>query len=261
MSLAAPAGAAGHVRRLYLPSETVVHRLPGHLKLVAALGFVCAVVATPRERFWAFGAHALALGTVVAIARIPVRTLLGRMTIEIPFVAFALLLPVLSTGPRVDVLGMALSVDGLLAAWNILAKATLGLTTSIVLSATTDVRDLLAGLARLRTPPLIVQIAGFMIRYGDVVVDETRRMRIARESRGFVARDLRQLATLSRAVAAMFIRVYERGERVHLAMLSRGYTGQPPGLAEAPATGVQWATALSLPMAAAAVAAACWIVS
>jgi cobalt/nickel transport system permease protein len=66
---------------------------------------------------------------------------------------------------------------------------------------------------------------GFMIRYVDVVSDEMRRMRIARESRGFTARDPRHWPVVARSLGALFIRSYERGERVHLAMVSRGYTG------------------------------------
>jgi cobalt/nickel transport system permease protein len=70
-----------------------------------------------------------------------------------------------------------------------------------------------------------VQIMGFMIRYVDVVSDEMRRMRIALESRGFSARNPRHWPVLARSAGALFIRSYERGERVHLAMVSRGYTG------------------------------------
>ena len=80
--------------------------------------------------------------------------------------------------------------------------------------------DLLLGLQRLRLPELLVTIASFMLRYVDVVSDEMRRMRIARASRGFDAGGPRSLAGASRRPAgALFIRSYERGERVHLAML------------------------------------------
>ena len=53
-------------------------------------------------------------------------------------------------------------------------------------------------------------------------------MRIARESRGFEARDVRHCRCSRRSAGALFIRSYERGERVHLAMLSRGYAGSMP---------------------------------
>ena len=73
-------------------------------------------------------------------------------------------------------------------------------------------------------------IAGFALRYVEVVVAELRRMRVARDTRCFRARDLRQARTLAQAAAALFIRSYERGERVHVAMLSRGYAGRLPDL-------------------------------
>lgn len=110
-------------------------------------------------------------------------------------------------------LGLSLSAPGLWAAWNILAKATLGVVASILLAATTEPRMMLLGAERLRLPRLLVQIATFMLRYLDVILDQMRRMRIARESRGFVARDLRQAPVLAKSAGALFIRAYERGER------------------------------------------------
>jgi cobalt/nickel transport system permease protein len=69
---------------------------------------------------------------------------------------------------------------------------------------------------------------GFMLRYLEVVGDELRRMRIASASRGFSARDPRHWPVLAKGVGALFIRSFERGERVHLAMVSRGYSGRLP---------------------------------
>jgi cobalt/nickel transport system permease protein len=233
--------------------RSTVHRLPAHTKLVAALAFVVLVVLTPREQVWAFGVYALLLAAVARRARIPARTIGRRMLVEVPFVVFAVLMPFLGTGEQVVVLGVHLSVEGLWAAWNVLAKATLGVVTSILLAATTDLRELLIGLERLRMPSLLVQIMTFMVRYGDVVADEMHRMRIARESRGFVARDVRQIPVVARSAGALFIRTYERGERVHLAMLSRGYTGRMPRLDDTATLPRQWVVALSLPGAALAV--------
>jgi cobalt/nickel transport system permease protein len=103
-----------------------------------------------------------------------------------------------------------------------------------------------------------VQIASFMIRYGDVVTDEMRRMRIARESRGFEARGPRHWGVLGKTAGALFIRSYERGERVHLAMVSRGYAGSMPVIDEATATRAQWSQAAVLPLAALAVCLVGW---
>lgn len=81
-------------------------------------------------------------------------------------------------------------------------------------------------------------------------------MRIARESRGFRARSVRQWRVLAGSLGALFIRSYERGERVHLAMLSRGYAGRLPFARELTASRRQWAEALVLPGAGIAILAA-----
>jgi len=78
-------------------------------------------------------------------------------------------------------------------------------------------------------PEMLVQIMGFMIRYLDVVTGEMARMTTAMRSRGCDPRSPRHWPMLARSLGALFIRSYERGERVHLAMLSRGYTGTLPG--------------------------------
>ncbi|WP_149179647.1 cobalt ECF transporter T component CbiQ [Streptomyces sp. TRM49041] len=241
---------AGHAHKLFRHGHSPVHALPSHTKLVAVFCFVVVVVSTPREAMWAFGAYALLLAAVAGLARVPALFLLKRLAIEIPFVAFAFLMPFVVPGEQTTLLGVSVSVPGLWDAWNVLAKGTLGVAASVLLAATTELRALLLGLQRLRLPPLLVQIASFMIRYGDVITDEMRRMSIARRSRGFEAKGVRHWGVLAKSAGALFIRSYERGERVHLAMVSRGYTGSMPVIDEVTATGTQWARAVALPMSA-----------
>ncbi|MCZ2850755.1 cobalt ECF transporter T component CbiQ [Modestobacter sp. VKM Ac-2978] len=253
------AGHGGGLSAAYVPGDSPVHRLEPHTKLVAVLAFALVVVATPVDAGWAPVAYAgflLLLLTVAAVARVRPGRLLRGLVVEVPFVFFAVLLPFVSRGPRTDVLGLSLSDSGLAAGGSILAKATLSVLAATLLAATTDARALLRGLERLRLPTVLVQILSFMIRYTDVVGGELRRMRVARESRGFRGRHLGALKVLGPAAGSLFIRSYERGERVHLAMLSRGYTGRLPGGPVAVVGGRAWATALSLPLAAVAVLAA-----
>ncbi|MFI2783391.1 cobalt ECF transporter T component CbiQ [Streptomyces sp. ALB3] len=239
---------AGHAHTLYRHGHSRVHALPPHCKLTAVLGFVVVVVSTPREAVWAFALYALLLAAVAAAARIPPGFLLKRLVIEVPFVAFAFLMPFVVPGEQTELLGVSVSVPGLWGAWNVLAKGTLGVAASVILASTTELRSLLLGLQRLRLPPLLVQIASFMIRYGDVITDELRRMSIARRSRGFEASGVRHWGVLAKTAGALFIRSYERGERVHLAMVSRGYTGTLPVIDEVTATRTQWAHAVALPV-------------
>lgn len=246
----------GH-RHLLVHQEGPLHRVAPQAKLLATLLFVCAVVATPKEQFWAFGAHAALVVLAALIGRVPLTTLVRRLVIEVPFLLFAVLLPVLGRDRSVDVLGLQLSRPGLWAAWNIVAKGTIGVAASIVLASTTSVPHVLQGLERLRVPRQLVAIAGFMVRYGDVIGDELRRMRIARESRGASASRIGHARAVATSAGALFVRSYERGERVYLAMASRGYLGTMP-VRSAPASARAWAVCLAWPLAAATVAAVAW---
>jgi cobalt/nickel transport system permease protein len=241
---------AAHVHALYVHGTSRVHALEAHVKVTAMLLFVLAVVATPREAFGAFGVHALLLSGAIRAAHIPVGFLLRRLLILVPFVLFAFFLPFWGGGARTEILGLSLSVEGLWGAWTILAKATLGVTASMVMAATTEVPDILQGLDRLRVPRLITAIAGFMIRYLDVVLGEMHRMRIAMLSRGYDPRWIWQGKALATSAGALFIRSYERGERVHQAMVARGYQGVMPVLEGEPTGAGSWYKALALPLVA-----------
>jgi cobalt/nickel transport system permease protein len=219
---------AGHGHRLHFHGHSPIHRAPAHLKLLALVGFMLAVVATPHDWWQVFAAEALVLLAVIGVSRVPLTHLVPRMVIEVPFAVFALLMPFISHGPRTEVLGLVVSEPGLHAGLALLVKGSIGVLASLTLAATTEPQDVLRGLERLRMPDLIVQIMGFMIRYLEVVTGELSRMLVAMRSRGCDPRSPRHWPTLARAMGALFIRSYERGERVHLAMLSRGYDGRLP---------------------------------
>ena len=245
---------------LFIPRSSVVHRLSPQCKLLATFLFVLVVVSTPRETFWAFGVEAGLLGVVAVASRVPFATLLRRLTFELPFVAFAVLLPIVGRGERVGVAGVSLSLSGLWAAWNILVKGTLGVAATGLLTATTPIPSILQGLERLRLPKVFVAICAFMVRYVDVIAGELHRMRVARESRGHDPRWIWQARAVAATAGALFIRSYERGERVYLAMVARGYDGSMPALHHHRASRAEWAMALSLPAAAAAVSVTAWLV-
>jgi cobalt/nickel transport system permease protein len=257
---------AGHSHPLHLPGSSPVHRLPAEVKIVAAFLVVVCVVATPREAFAVFGGYLLLLTAVWVVARIPPGWIARRALIEAPFVVLAVLLPITGGAPHVEwplleQLGLTLSEPGLLGAWNILVKGTLGVLTSLTLAATTPLRDLLLGMQRLHAPALVVTIATLMLRYVDVIVGEARRMRLARIARGHDPRFLWQAGATARGVGSLFVRSYERGERVHLAMLSRGWTGRMPQLSDARTSTGQWLAGLAPVPVALGLAIAGWMLA
>ena len=217
------------------------------------------VVATPREAFWAYGVFAGLIVTLTLIAQVPLPTLLRRLAIETPFLVFVVALPFIARGERIDVSGLSLSIEGLWGAWNIFVKATLGAATLMLLASTTPITSILHGLQKLKVPSVIVAIAGFMIRYGDVIASEMRRMKVGRQSRGYEPRVLWQARALASSAGTLFIRSYERGERVHLAMMSRGYSGAMPELAEVDTSPSDWLAAFLVPAMAAVVCVLAWL--
>ncbi|CAN5501738.1 cobalt ECF transporter T component CbiQ [soil metagenome] len=247
-------GGHSHPSGLHHPGDSVLHRLPAEAKVLAVLVTILAVVATRREAIWAFALFAVLLASVAVVARLPPRFIGRRIRIEVPFLAFALFLPLVGVGPRVDVLGVPLSQEGLWAGWNIAVKGTLGVFAAILLSASTPVVELLRGLERLRVPKVLVAIAGFMVRYLDVIVGEAGRMRVARVSRGDDPRWIWQARATAATAGTLFVRSYERGERVHLAMLARGYTGAMPEVHHHHPSRGAWALATVVPAVAVAIA-------
>ena len=211
------------------------------------------MVSTPVTQWGAFVAYFLWLFTVVKAAQIPFLTLFKRALIEIPFIFFAILMPFFGTGEKVQVGPLDLYREGLIAGSGIVLKGTLGVMTAIILSTSTTAREILRGLERLRLPVLMVQIASFMLRYVNVVNDEMERMKVARESRGFEATGMKSWKVLATAAGALFIRSYERGERVHLSMLSRGYQGVLPQEQKLKIRGLIWLTAMIYPLVAAVI--------
>lgn len=228
--------------------ETALHRLAPECKLLALIVFVVAVALVPHGMVWPYAVDAALLTGAIAWSRAPLRPLAGRLLVELPFIAFVVLLPFVAHGPRVHLLGVGMSQDGLWSAWGIVAKATLAVLATGVLSATTPAPAILAGAQRLGIPRQFTTVAAFALRYLQVVLDELRRLQLARVARADDPRWLWQARAVAQSAGALAVRCFERGERVHIAMLARGFDGRLPDLQlAAPARSAAWLLALAAP--------------
>ena len=236
---------SGHSAHLHVDGSSLLHRLPPHVKLVGLLAFVLAVVSVPAGSRVALGALLALAAALLASTGVSPRHLAPRLVVALPVVLFAVALPFVASGPGRALGPLTVSATGLTAAWTVLAKGLTGVLSAVAFAVTTPPTDLVVALQRLRAPALVVVVLSFMVRYLSVVTEELSRMRVARESRGFRGRGLRAWPVLAAASGALFVRSYERGERVHLAMLSRGFTGQLPVTSVVTARPGQWATALA----------------
>jgi cobalt/nickel transport system permease protein len=236
---------SGHSDHLHVDGTSTLHRLPTHAKLVGLVSFVLAVVSVPASSPWVLGGL-LVLSTAILVSTGVGRAhLVPRLALGLPVVVFAGVLPFVASGPERALGPFTVSSTGLAAAWTVAAKGLSGVLAAVAFAVTTRPTDLLAALQRLRAPDLVVLVLSFMVRYLGVVTDELSRMRVARESRAFQGRGVRAWPVLAASSGALFVRSYERGERVHLAMLSRGFAGRLPSVSSLTATPGEWGLALA----------------
>jgi cobalt ECF transporter T component CbiQ len=164
------------------------------------------------------------------VARDDVRDLRTRVGLVFQDPDDQLFMPTVREGDPVDLGPFTVSEQGLATLATVSAKAVLGTLSAVMLGATTSFPDVLHALERLRAPRLLVLIAAFMYRYLFVIVEEVSRMRAALAARGYAPRHALQAAAIGRVATALFLRTYERAERVHLAMLARGWRQTMPRL-------------------------------
>ena len=236
---------SGHSDHLHVDGTSTLHRLPAHAKLVGLLAFVLAVVSVPASSAWVLGGLVAVAASVLLSTGVGRRYLVPRLALGLPVLAFACALPFVASGPERALGPLTVSSTGLAAAWTVLAKGLSGVLAAVAFAVTTRPTDLVAALQRLHAPDLVVLVLSFMVRYLGVVTDELSRMRVARESRAFRGRGVRAWPVLAASSGALFVRSYERGERVHLAMLSRGFSGRLPSVSLLTASPGEWALALA----------------
>jgi len=211
----------------YRRGTSLVHRLD-------PLAF--AVVATTMPP-WAWVGFvllaSLAAGAVLA-AEIPLLQALKQSTIALPFAGMvALSLPFTRAGHIVWAwrpLGVHLTLtdEGLILFVAVVVKAWLSVMVSHLLVATTPFPDLLKATRILHAPPVLTATMSFMYRYLFVLVDEGMRLQTAREARsaGPGRSLLWRARVLGGMIGSLFIRSYERSERIYAAMLARGFAGE-----------------------------------
>ncbi len=221
----------------YIPRQSPAHRADARLKTVLIVAAVISIALLPVGAFGAYGLVWLALVAASTFARLgPFRLARGSWVV-LPFMLVAL--PLLFTRPgealltlELGPLRLSVTDVGLRDTLSILAKSWLSVQATLLLAYTTAFADLIDAIRALRVPAIIVSIISFMYRYLAVLTDEAGRMSRARQARSAAAPVGRSGgSTAWRAqvtgamVGSLFIRSYERSERIYAAMLARGFTG------------------------------------
>ena len=220
----------------YQAGSSLVHNTDARLKLLLTLAYVFAATLTPVGHWLAFGLLAAPLAVAVAVARLPALLVLRRSALALPFIVVAVPLLFTQEGDTLFTLqpfGWTASQEGLEAVLTILTKSGLSVIAAIILTATTPALELLRAMRALAVPHILVATVSFMYRYLFVIADEAQRLLRARDSRSARLEGRKcggsmwwRAGVLGHMVGSLFLRSYERSERVYAAMQARGYDGE-----------------------------------
>ena len=217
-----------HSHHLEIHSSSLLSQLKPEIKIVSTFMIVLSIAFLSLDSTVSIMVQTLIVLLMINLSKIRVSTYFKRLSIDIPFVLFALFLPFLSKGDNTvifEFFSLRIYETGFYEMISILIKITLCVSLAIVLTATTSNIEIIYGLQKLKISPLLISILSFAIRYIDVFIDEFKRVKISMASRGYVEKGLKTLVPIAFASGALLIRGYERGERVYLSMISRGFSG------------------------------------
>jgi cobalt/nickel transport system permease protein len=223
-----------------LHPDTVWHGLAPQMRLLCAAISVFTIALTPNGQWLTWLLYGVLLSFVVYLSQVNLLVLAKRMAVESAFISLILLGTLFRGGGNLvwSWGWLQITTHGLTILASVSIKAFLSLFVLNILTLSTSLPLLLYALSSLGIPALLVAILASMCRYIGVLVDEFRSMRRAAAARNFRSgrwwhgwhgsQNAWQRQAIGNMIGAMFIRTLDRGERIHQAMLSRGYQGIPP---------------------------------
>ena len=221
----------------YHETDSFIHRLDPRVKVVVTVAFILSNALLPDAAWMAFGLSWLFLLFTNALSELGLGFTFKRSFIALPFALVAVTVLFSIPGEPVTtfrfiVWDLTITDAGLLRFVSIVIRSWLSVQMAILLVATTRFPDIVHALEHLRVPSILTTIIAFLYRYLFVLVDEVFRLLRAREARSAAVAGVRAGGSVAwRAGVAgnmagqLFLRSYERSDRVYNAMLARGYTG------------------------------------
>ncbi|MGI0494390.1 cobalt ECF transporter T component CbiQ [Alkalinema pantanalense CENA528] len=197
------------------------------MRVICATISVFAIALTHQQQGWQLTIIGLGLLLLCGLSSVSAVHILKRLTVELGF-ALVLALGTLFR-EQGDLLwqwsGLKIYQGGLLLFCSLASKVVLSLIALNLLTLTTSQVDLLQALKQLKIPPLLVAIVGSMLRYLAVLLEEAQTLQRAAQSRNLLLSRLMHRRVVGMTIGTLFIRTYDRGDRIYQAMLSRGYSG------------------------------------
>lgn len=206
-----------------------IHDLDPRAKVIAALLAILGIVASPAPRPLEFAGLILLLAATATLARLPLLRMLARSALVLPVAGgIALFAPLAELGGQGAESFASAYAHGLPLVWSILSKAWLSASLVLLVSATTPPSRLFIALRRLGMPAIFITMLTFLYRYASALIEQLAAMRRSIASRAPGLHGWPLVRLYGNLAGSMFIRAYERGERVFAAMTARGFDGTLP---------------------------------
>ena len=215
------------IEEQFSTGESFVHNLDPRVKIIVAILYSIVVAVSSN-----FSALLPALGVSVfltVLSKLSIRKVFYRLLLVNGLILFLwAFLPFTYKGETLFTIGpLAGTKEGVLYASQITIKCNAILLAMIALLATTPISTLGHAMGRLYVPDKIIHLFLFTYRYIHVIFQEYNRLINAMRIRGFKPQtNLHTYRSYAYLVGMLLVRSYDRAERIHKAMLCRGFHGK-----------------------------------
>jgi cobalt/nickel transport system permease protein len=242
----------------YQERSSLIHTLDPRVKLLATIVIILSNTLLPDGAWLAFVLTWLIIITLNKVSGLSFAYLNKRALIAIPFALAAVTVIFNLPGEVIYTLfigrwELVVTDLGLIRFATILLRSWLSVQAAVILISTTQFPDVAHAMRHLKIPEILVSIIAFMYRYLYLLSDETIRVLRARDSRRARLPGKKSGGNLSwRARTAgnmagqLFVRSYERSDRVYNAMLARGFQGELLTMRAHKMTSIDWNALLLL---------------
>jgi cobalt/nickel transport system permease protein len=204
--------------------DSPVHRLDPRAKLLATFAFIVVVMSFDRYELRALLPFALYPVALFGLAGLPARPILLTMLLASPFaVMVGLANPIFDRAPIASAMGFEIS-GGWVSFASVLVRFALTVGAALLLVATTGMYRVCMALERLLVPRIFVLQLLFVYRYVFVLADEAASISRAVRLRSFGQPTT--IALFGRLAGALLLRTLDRAQRIHRAMVARGFDGR-----------------------------------
>ncbi len=204
--------------------DTFVHRMDPRIKVLTTLAFIVCVVSFGKHDISALVPFLVYPLFLVVLGDVPVGYLFRKVMLAAPFaVLIGIFNPLLDREVLVQLGPFGIS-GGWVSFLSILLRFTMTVGAALILIATTGYHAVCMALERMGVPQVFVVQLLFLYRYLFVLVDEASRMVRARSLRSFQGKGA-GIRVFGSMAGHLLLRTMDRAQRIHLAMLSRGFDG------------------------------------